>query len=109
MVIFNCNPLKMLPTRFLTSIFTLLEVFSQLATCQLAPGPFEEHLYTRGRQTGHRNKPRGKQIKQEWTVKWPSIVLAYRWTYRLVVENESARCVCPSQLLSNPVTYFFSC
>ena len=36
MVIFNCNPFKMLLNRFLTSISTLLEVFSQLATCQLA-------------------------------------------------------------------------
>ena len=43
--------------------------FSQLATCQLAPGPFEEHPCTRGHQTGHRNKPRGKQTEEEWTVK----------------------------------------
>ena len=43
MVIFICNPFKMLPNRFLTSITTLLEVFSQLATRQLAPAPFEEH------------------------------------------------------------------
>ena len=66
---FNCNPLKMLPNRFLTSISTLLEVFSQLATCQLAPGPFEEHPCTRGHQTGHRNKLWGKQTEEEWTVK----------------------------------------
>ena len=51
------------------NISTLLDVFSQLATCQLAPGPFEEHPCTRGRQTGHRNKPRGKQTEEEWTVK----------------------------------------
>ena len=68
-VIFNCYHFKMLPNRFLTSISTLLDVFSQLATCQLAPGPFEEHPCTRGRQTGHRNKPRGKQTEEEWTVK----------------------------------------
>ena len=29
----------------------------------IAPGPFEEHPWTRGRQTGHRNKPRGKQTE----------------------------------------------
>ena len=42
-VIFTCYHFKMLPNRFLTSMSTLLDVFSQLATCQLAPGPFEEH------------------------------------------------------------------
>ena len=47
----------------------LVEVFNQLVTCQLAPGPFEEQLCTRGRQTGHRNKPQGKQTEEEWTVK----------------------------------------
>ena len=74
MVIFNCNLFKMLPNRLLALIYTLLEVFSQLATCQLAPGPFEEHPCTRGCQTGHRSKPRGKQTKEEWTVKQSSIV-----------------------------------
>ena len=69
MVIFNCNPFKLLPDQFLTSISTLLEVFSQLATFQLATGPFEEHLCTHGHHTGHRNKPRGKQTEEEWTVK----------------------------------------
>ena len=47
----------------------LPEVFSQLATCQLAPGPFEECPCTHGHQTGHRNKPQGKQTEEEWTVK----------------------------------------
>ena len=91
MVIFNCNPFKMLPNQFLTSISTLLEVFSQLATCQLAPGPFKEHPCAHGRQTGHRNKPWGKQTEEEWTVSEIAIncYIAYGWTYRLVVENES--------------------
>ena len=59
---FNCNPFKMLPNQFLTSIsiLLLLEVFSQLATCQLAPGPFKEHPCTGGCQTGHRNRSWGK-------------------------------------------------
>ena len=78
----------MLPNQFLTSIFNLLEVFSQLATCQLAPGPFKEYLCACGRQTGHRNKPWGKQTEEEWTLKWPSIVslspMAYGWTNRLM-------------------------
>ena len=64
----------MLPNRYLTSISTLLEVFSQLATCQLAPGQFEEHLCTRGRHTGPRNKLQGKQTEEKRTVKLPSIV-----------------------------------
>ena len=66
---FSCNPYKMLPNKFLTSISTLLEVFSQLVTCQPSPEPFKEHLRTCGRQTGHRNKPYGKQTEEEWTVK----------------------------------------
>ena len=35
MVVLSCKPYKMSPNQFLTSISTLLEVFSQLATCQL--------------------------------------------------------------------------
>ena len=57
-----------------------LDIFSQLATHQLAPGPFEEHPCTRGHQTGHRNKPRGKQTEEEWTVKYHQL-LAHGWTY----------------------------
>ena len=47
----------------------LLDVYSQLATCQAAPRPFKEHFCTRGRRTGHRSKPWGKQTEEEWTVK----------------------------------------
>ena len=37
--------------------------FQPVGYLSLAPGPFEEHPCTRGRQTGHRNKPRGKQTE----------------------------------------------
>ena len=68
-VILCCKPHKMLPNQFLTSTSTLLDIFSQLTTCQLAPGPFKEHLCTRGCQTGHKNKPWEKQTEEEWIVK----------------------------------------
>ena len=69
---FSCKPYKMLPHQFLISISILLEVFSQLVTCQLPPELFKKHPCTRGRQTGHRNwtpdRPQkqamGKQTKQ---------------------------------------------
>jgi len=37
--------------QFQTLISTLLDVFSQLATCQPAPRPFKEHPCARGCQT----------------------------------------------------------
>ena len=61
-VILSCKPHKMLLNQFLTSIS---DVFNQLATRQLAPGPFKEHPGARGRQIGHRNKPWEKQTKEE--------------------------------------------
>ena len=103
-VIISCKPNKMLPNKFLTSIYILVEVFSQLDTYQLPKEPFREHTCTHGHQTGHKNKPWGKQAGQ-----WSSYqLLADGWSYRLVVENKSAYCVCPSQLLSNPVTYVYA-
>ena len=67
----HANPMNYcdLLNPFLTPLSTLLEVFSQLATCQPAPGLFKEHPCTCGCQTGHRNKPREKQTEEEWTVK----------------------------------------
>ena len=59
---------KMLPNQFLTSISILLEVLSQLATSQPLTEPSREHPCIRGRQTGHRNKPWGKQTEEDWTI-----------------------------------------
>ena len=66
MVIFNCNPFKMLLNRLLTLISTLPEVFSQLATSQLVPGPAPMHSWVPDRP---QKQERGKQTKEEWTVK----------------------------------------
>ena len=66
-VIFSCKITKCCQNQFLTSISTLLDIFSQLATFQPAPGPFKEYPCAHGRKTGHRNKPWGKQTEEECT------------------------------------------
>jgi len=51
---FSWKPHAMLPNQFLTSISTLLDVFSQLATCQPTPKLFKELVDARqATETSH--------------------------------------------------------
>ena len=45
-----------------------------MAACYLQPEPYTERPCTRIHQTGHRNKPWGKQTEEEWTVEVSLVV-----------------------------------